>query len=71
MNAVQLIECKRGGAISELMSLFARLEAALAAIETRRVADAAASAADRARLDRIEQAAAEAVRALDNLIGQE
>lgn len=59
------------GSISELMSLFARLEAALAAIEQRRVADAASAATDKARLVRIEQAAAEAVRALDGLIGQE
>jgi hypothetical protein len=48
-----------------------RLEAALAAIEARRSSDAAASTADRARLERIERAAADAVRALDNLIGQE
>lgn len=53
------------------MSLFARLEVALAAIEKRRAADAASTAADRSRLERIEQAAAEAVRALDALIGQE
>ena len=53
------------------MSLFARLEAALAAIEERRTAQAAAAAADLARHERIEQAAAEAVRALDALIGQE
>lgn len=63
------------GAISELMSLFARLETALAAIEARRTTDIAAAAADvaadRARLERIEQAAADAVRALDTLIGQE
>ena len=59
------------GSISELMSLFARLEAALAAIEQRRVADAASAATDKARLVRFEQAAAEAVRALDGLIGQE
>jgi hypothetical protein len=59
------------GAISDLTSLFVRLEAALAAIEARRSSDAAASTADRARLERIERAAADAVRALDNLIGQE
>lgn len=58
-------------AISELLGLFARLEAALAAIETRRAAEAAAAADSQARLERIEQAAAEAVRALDSLIGQE
>jgi hypothetical protein len=59
------------GAISELLSLFVRLETALAAIETRRKAEAAAATDERARLARIEAAAAEAVRALDQLIGQE
>lgn len=59
------------GAISELMNLFARLESALAAIETRHSEAAAAAASDRARLERIEAAATEAVRALDQLIGQE
>lgn len=53
------------------MSLFVRLETALAAIETRRIAEAATAADDHARLLRIETAAAEAVRALDQLIGQE
>jgi hypothetical protein len=53
------------------MSLLVRLETALAAIETRRSAEAATAADDRARLQRIEVAAAEAVRALDSLIGQE
>jgi len=57
--------------ISELMSLLVRLETALAAIEARRSAEAATAAGDRARLQRIEAAAAEAVRALDTLIGQE
>ena len=75
MNRVQHIELTRerrgAGAISELTSLFTRLEAALAAIEARRVAEAAAATADRDRLARIEQAAAEAVRALDLLIEQE
>jgi precorrin-6B methylase 2 len=59
------------GSISELMNLFARLETALAAIETRRSAEISAAADDRARLQRIEVAASEAVRALDQLIGQE
>jgi len=54
-----------------LLSLFVRLETALAAIETRRSAEISAAADDRARLQRIEVAAAEAVRALDQLIGQE
>jgi len=54
-----------------LMSLLVRLETALAAIEARRSAEAATAAGDRARLQRIEAAAAEAVRALDTLIGQE
>lgn len=53
------------------MSLFARLETALAAIEQRRVAELAAVAADRVRLARLEEAAAEAIRTLDSLIGQE
>lgn len=53
------------------MSLFVRLETALAAIEKRRIVEAASAAADRARLERIEAAAADAVRALDQLIGQE
>lgn len=53
------------------MSLFVRLETALAAIEMRRSAEAATAADDRARLLRIEAAAAEAVGALDQLIGQE
>jgi hypothetical protein len=71
MNMSQHIEPAGARAISELTSLFVRLEAALAAIEARRAADTAAAAAERVRLERIEQAAAEAVRALDLLIGQE
>lgn len=59
------------GAISELMNLLVRLETALAAIETRRSVEATAAADDRVRLQRIETAAAEAVRALDQLIGQD
>jgi hypothetical protein len=47
------------------------LESALAAIETRRAAEAASAAADRSRLQQIEAAATEAVRALDIMIGQE
>jgi hypothetical protein len=54
-----------------LLNLFVRLETALAAIEARRSAEVSAAADDRARLARIEAAAAEAVRALDQLIGQE
>lgn len=71
MNRLQLIEPAGARAISELTSLFVRLEAALAAIEARRAADTAVASAERVRLERIEQAAAEAVRALDLLIGQE
>ncbi|WP_310476781.1 hypothetical protein [Sandarakinorhabdus sp.] len=53
------------------MNLLVRLETALAAIETRRSVEATAAADDRVRLQRIETAAAEAVRALDQLIGQD
>ena len=52
------------------MNLLVRLETALAAIESRRSFEAAIAADDRARLQRIEAAASEAVRALDSLIGQ-
>jgi hypothetical protein len=72
------LSARGGTAISELMGLFARLEAALTRLEQQRAAasrsavDAAmAHAADRERLARLEGAASEALKALDALIGQE
>ncbi|WP_164155473.1 hypothetical protein [Sandarakinorhabdus rubra] len=60
------------------MSLFARLEAALARLEQQQqaarqslAAAAAAHDADRRRLAQLEGAAADALKALDTLIGQE
>jgi peptidoglycan hydrolase CwlO-like protein len=60
------------------LSLFARLETALARLEQQQAAAKAAvaavsasHAADRERLARLETAAGEALRALDTLIGQD
>jgi len=53
------------------MTLLVRLETALAAIEARPSAGGASVAECQARLQRIEVAGAEAVRALDSLIEQE
>ena len=70
--------CLGDGAISELLSLFARLESALARLEQQQAAAKAAAAAasaqhaaDRDRLAKLEGAAGDALRALDALIGQD
>jgi hypothetical protein len=53
------------------LGLFARLETALARLEQRQAQGAAAHAADRDRLARLEAAAGDALKALDALIAQE
>jgi hypothetical protein len=53
------------------LNLFARLESALARLEERHAAQAAAHGVDRERLARLEAAAGEALKALDTLIGQD
>jgi hypothetical protein len=58
-------------AISELLSLFARLETALARLEQQQAAAQAAATADRERLSRLEAAAGDALKALDALIEQD
>lgn len=57
--------------ISDLDHLLARAEAALDSIEARLAAQAKAREAERARLARIEAAAAQTVAALDDLIAAE
>lgn len=61
----------RSLAISDLDHLMQRAEAALDAIEARLAQQARAHAAERARLARIEAAAAQTVAALDDLIAAE
>lgn len=64
----KLLSTQRTQAISELEQLIARAETALAAIEARGAADARDRDAERARLARIESAAAQTVAALDDLL---
>lgn len=66
-----MLHHRRSTTISDFDHLIARAEAALDAIEGRLAAEARARDAERARLARIEAAAAQTVAALDDLIAAE